>query len=138
MKGIIMEEHKLKWEIIDFSPYNPTHNTWLAISSFSVVVDEVTGLPKDFVLVTAIDKYLANCDICEFPLFIEADKVFHTPAHTKLLEEFRKGQPFVLVNPIQLRVCRQFVYDKGCYNYIGTAEGFTVIETQWLGHGKEH
>ena len=123
-------------EVISFfDGYNAIDSLeMVAVSSFSFSVDQVTGKPKQMILSVCINKYRANCESPEFPVYIDADKVYQQTAHYRLLEKFQNGDPFSYIIPRDLVVYHYLIGEH--YKYFGFCDGFIVPEYYMLGHNK--
>ena len=107
------------------SKLNPiSESNKIAVSSFTFTLKHGTTEPVQLVLNTCINKNLADTDKPDFPIYIRANNVYHSQQHHELLREFRTGQPFVMVEPKNLKVFRNYIND--CYFYFGTADNFKV------------
>ena len=106
----------------------------VAVSNFSITLDQVTGKPDKFVLNIALNKYRANSESPEFPVFIPAEKCYNRPEHHALLEKLRDGDPFVYIIPHDLVVYHHLVGEH--YRYFGFADGFEVPEYYTLGRSR--
>ena len=106
----------------------------VAVSSFGFSVDQITGEPKQMILSVCINRYRANCESPEFPVYIDADKIYHQPAHYMLLEKFESGDPFTYIQPKELVVYHHLIGEY--YRYFGFCDGFVVPEYYMLGRNK--
>ena len=107
------------------SKFNPvSENNKIAVSSFTFTLKHGTTEPVQMILNVCINKEVAGTDSPEFPVYIPAGNVYHTAQHQELLCEFRTGQPFVMVEPQNLKVFRNYI--NNCYFYFGTADNFKV------------
>lgn len=115
------------YDAVDFGTVNPIPNPNVqVISSFHTRVNQFTGEPYMMVLNAAIDKEKANCDCCDFPIYVPAGRNYNSPEHLKMLELFQTGAPLV---PVQ---CHNFILrhyiENGRYKYFAHADSFTVID----------
>jgi hypothetical protein len=94
------------------------------VSQFRVTENHRTKQPQQIILYLSIDKEKAGIDCCEIPVYIPAHKFYREDDHMRMLEQFRKGAPFV---PVCCRNLKVYKTDSG---YFGYAESFSVIEPQ--------
>lgn len=95
------------------------------VSRFSVFCD-LDGKPSFFKLQVAIDRNKAKCEGCEISVHIPAKYVFHSEAHTQLLNGFKNGDNFVPVRFQNLKILRDEILPH-YYTYHGMADSFTVV-----------
>jgi hypothetical protein len=94
------------------------------VSQFRVTEKPRTKQPKQIILYLSIDKEKAGINCCEIPVYIPAYQNYCGDDHMRMLEQFRKGAPFVPV------CCRNLKVYKTESGYFGYAESFSVIEPQ--------
>lgn len=95
------------------------------VSRFSVCCN-LDGKPSFFKLQVAIDRNKAKCEGCEISVHIPAKYVFHSEAHTQLLNGFKNGDNFVPVRFQNLKIMRDEILPH-YYTYHGMADSFTVV-----------
>lgn len=96
------------------------------ISSFTVTVNQLSGLPDKLVLQLAIDRDKALSDTYDFPVFLPADYNYHSSDHYKMKSDFESGEMFVPVEFHGLKIFRK--KENGLYKYWGIADSFTVTD----------
>lgn len=94
------------------------------VSSFWTRTSPVTGEPIQMVLNLAIDP-LSTGGLCEMPVYIPAENNYKDTEHMKMLDNFRRGDPFCAIQLEAFHVYCKTV-DGKAPTYYGTAESFTV------------
>lgn len=110
---------------IDFKSINVFSLDVALVSRFSVFCD-LDGKPSFFKLQVAINRTKAKTESCEISVHIPAKYVFHSEAHTQLLDEFKNGDNFVPVRFQNLRILQEEILPH-YFKYHGMADSFTVV-----------
>lgn len=95
------------------------------VSGFSICCN-LDGKPSFFKLQVAIDRAKTKTESCEISVHIPAKHVFHSEAHTQLLNGFKNGDNFVPVRFQNLKILRDEILPH-YYTYHGMADSFTVV-----------
>lgn len=110
---------------VDFKSINVFSLDIALVSRFSVCCN-LGGKPSFFKLQVAIDRAKAKTESCEISVHIPAKYVFHSEAHTQLLNGFKNGDNFVPVRFQNLKIMRDEILPQ-YYTYHGMADSFTVV-----------
>lgn len=110
---------------VDFKSINVFSLDIALVSRFSVCCN-LDGKPSFFKLQVAIDRAKAKTESCEISVHIPAKYVFHSEAHTQLLNGFKNGDNFVPVRFQNLKILRDEILPQ-YYTYHGMADSFTVV-----------
>lgn len=95
------------------------------VSGFSICCN-LDGKPSFFRLQVAINRTKAKTESCEISVHIPAKYVFHSEAHTQLLDGFKNGDNFVPVRFQNLRILQEEILPH-YFKYHGMADSFTVV-----------
>lgn len=121
---------------VDFKNINVFSLDVALVSRFSVFCD-LDGKPSFFKLQVAIDRNKAKCEGCEISVHIPAKYVFHSEAHTQLINGFKNGDNFVPVRFQNLRILQEEILPH-YFKYHGMADSFTVAKGEDIFYGKRN
>ena len=110
---------------IDFKSINVFSLDIALVSGFSMCCN-LDGKPSFFKLQVAIDRAKAKTESCEISVHIPAKYMFHSEAHTQLINGFKNGDNFVPVRFQNLKILRDEILPH-YYTYHGMADSFTVV-----------
>lgn len=110
---------------IDFKSINVFSLDIALVSGFSICCN-LDGKPSFFKLQVAIDRAKAKTESCEISVHIPAKYMFHSEAHTQLMDGFKNGDNFVPVRFQNLKILRDEILPH-YYTYHGMADSFTVV-----------
>lgn len=110
---------------VDFKSINVFSLDVALVSRFSVCCN-LDGMPSFFKLQVAIDREKAKIEGCEISVHIPAKYMFHSEAHTQLMDGFKNGDNFVPVRFQNLKILRDEILPH-YYTYHGMADSFTVV-----------
>ena len=110
---------------IDFKSINVFSLDIALVSGFSICCN-LDGKPSFFKLQVAIDRAKAKTESCEISVHIPAKYMFHSEAHTQLINGFKNGDNFVPVRFQNLKILRDEILPH-YYTYHGIADSFTVV-----------
>lgn len=106
------------------------------VSGFSICCN-LDGKPSFFKLQVAIDRNKAKIEGCEISVHIPAKYMFHSEAHTQLMDGFKNGDNFVPVRFQNLKILRDEILPH-YYTYHGMAKSFTVAKGEDIFYGKKN
>lgn len=110
---------------VDFKSINVFSLDVALVSGFSICCN-LDGKPSFFRLQVAIDREKAKIEGCEISIHIPAKYVFHSEAHTQLINGFKNGDNFVPVRFQNLRILQEEILPHS-FKYHGMADSFTVV-----------
>ena len=110
---------------IDFKSINVFSLDIALVSGFSICCN-LDGKPSFFKLQVTINRAKAKTESCEISIHIPAKYVFHSEAHTQLMDGFKNGDNFVPVRFQNLKILRDEILPH-YYTYHGMADSFTVV-----------
>lgn len=110
---------------VDFKSINVFSLDVALVSGFSICCN-LDGKPSFFRLQVAIDRNKVKCEGCEISIHIPAKHVFHSEAHTQLINGFKNGDNFVPVRFQNLRILQEEILPHS-FKYHGMADSFTVV-----------
>ena len=117
----------MKIQELSYLSIAPIESEAIQFVSFVSHTEDISGNPAKLILQIAMDREKSKSVFCDFPVYIDADKVFNKEEHLEMLRKFHEGQPFVTVELLKMHVFRKTA-DDGTISYYGTADDFRVID----------
>lgn len=117
---------------VDFISINVFSCDVALVSTFRILHD-LDEKPLKFVFNVTLDRKKANCENCEFPVYVTAQNNYNSEAHKQLFADFQRGESFSPLRFINLKVYKDEILPN-YFVYHGYADSFITAKAEEVFH----